>query len=282
MRIALTCDDAPTIAAQAPFVAADPQRMDRVRIALRQRGVEHCVAFVIGAHGVDDAPLRRWLDAGYELGNHTWEHAPTSGRDPAEFARSVQRCHELLVRVGAFARGQPQWFRFPYLDYGRDHSEQRAAHEALVRLGYRVAHATVDLHDDRFEAALGRAGQSETRTEIIGWRYRATARRCIDEARTRWPRATPQIPYFHFGGVSTRFIGDIVGRLIDEGATLCSLGEALAHPALRRTEGTGLLLGPRQRPLAERVLDRGRGLANRVDPTDGHWLGPLWPRHRTR
>lgn len=286
MRIALTCDDAPTIAAGPPHVQRDPRRMDQLRAMLQRRGVVHCAAFVIGAEVEDDGPLRRWLEAGYTLGNHTWGHEAASTTDADAFMESVARCDERLADVGAFEGEGPKWFRFPFLDHGPTEDTRRALGERLAKLGYATAHATVDLFDDRFEPAFGRARSSLStlHEQLVGARYRRAAHRALARARAEFGPAVPQVPYFHFGGVSTRFLEGIVQRWLERGAQLCSLSEALSHPALVRDTGTGLVQPPRTASvagrLAHKVAQKAKRLANAADPTRGGVLGPPYPRVR--
>src|SRR5262245_24482188 len=77
LSVALTLDDAPSIVEHG--VASDPSHMDAIRETLVAHGVRDCVAFVVGttARG-HEASLERWLDAGYELGNHTFDHRRAS------------------------------------------------------------------------------------------------------------------------------------------------------------------------------------------------------------
>lgn len=282
LRLALTCDDAPTIRAAPPLVQRDPARMDRLRIALRQQGVESCVAFVIGAEASDAGPLRRWLEAGYELGNHTHEHPAASAAGPEPFLESVARCDARLDALGAWPSGAPKWFRFPYLDHGADPEARARIAQGLRAMGYRIAHATVDLHDDRFEEALAHAEARGAwlRAELVGARYRHTADRALARARASLGPSTPQVPYFHFGAVSERFVAGVLRRWRRAGARFCGLDEALSHPELQREEGTGLLLGRRRPPLLERLGRRAQRLHNRLDPSRGRWVGPPWPRVR--
>ena len=282
MRIALTCDDAPTIAAEAPDVARDPRRMDRLRPTLQKRGVQHCVAFVIGAEVSDQGPLERWLEAGFQLGNHTWEHCAASRVGPEHCLDSVRRCHDLLVDVGAFEQGRARWFRFPYLDYGAD-AEQRARIAAGLReLGYETAHATVDLFDDRFEQALGRAlaGEQDVRAELIGARYRRVASDALRDASARFGEHVIQVPYFHFGAVSEAFFDGVLLAAQRRGDTFCRLEQALEQPELQRADGTGLILAQGADGLAVKVERRLKRLLNRLEPSAGRWLGPPWPRTR--
>ena len=124
LRLAFTLDDGPSVAEEGvPF---DPSRMDRCREVLQRHGIPHCVAFVIGSRCADKAALERWLQAGFELGNHTHDHKRASDLSVAQFVESLTRCDELLNEVGAFEGDRPRWFRFPCLDRGRGSASSSA------------------------------------------------------------------------------------------------------------------------------------------------------------
>src|SRR5690242_13902551 len=118
MQVALTLDDAPSIAASAP-IRFDASRMDAVRERLLQAGVPSCVAFVIGELTVGhEAVLQRWLASGYALGNHSDDHRSASEVGPGQLLDSVKRCDERLRSLGAFSPDRPCFFRFPFGDRG--------------------------------------------------------------------------------------------------------------------------------------------------------------------
>lgn len=73
--------------------------------------------------------LSRWLDAGLEIGNHTWDHPCLDRCAPEEQGDQVRRAHEWLVDL----LGQhPRLFAYPNGDR-TDHAEA-----VLAALGYEV------------------------------------------------------------------------------------------------------------------------------------------------
>lgn len=265
MKIAWTIDDAPTIA-PTRGVEADPSRMDRMRETLVQHGVRHCVAFVIGAHAEGhEGPLERWLGAGYELANHTWTHEAASVAGGDALLRSVERCDRLLDRLGAFADGSPRWFRFPYLDRGASAAERAAIEKGLADLGYRLAHATYDTFDHRFETPIGeaRARGNEAHLERAKKRYIRGALASLWAVRRAAARHglknLPHIGYGHFGAVGDTCLADLLRSLRRFGVTFVSLESAAQAPAYEAFEAdharSGLVLAD-QPAIDEKILRR--------------------------
>jgi peptidoglycan/xylan/chitin deacetylase (PgdA/CDA1 family) len=159
LRCALTIDDAP-----APEGYASGELMDAMRRTLERHGVKHCVAFVIGERAAGhEAELERWLAAGYELGNHTHEHAAASSLPAREVVRSFERCDAVLQRLGAFAGGRARYARFPFGDRGNDPPERVAIRRGVLDLGYTLADVSLSLSDYLYDAPL-QAALREGRT----------------------------------------------------------------------------------------------------------------------
>lgn len=233
MRCALTIDDAPTIAAGVR-VKADPGRMDRVREVLVRHGVAECVAFVRSALAVgEEARLRAWLAAGYELGNHTHGHLRAGAVTCDRFLKDVAQCDDVLETVGAFENGRQRYFRYPYLDRGVDEEARRTMACSIIGLGYRIAHGSVDLFDHAYEELLAAAlaAGDEAAAEAVGKRYVEVAVRSLlfedRRARRQLGRPVTHILYLHFGEVSTRFLPQLLERLQAMGVEFCSLREAM-------------------------------------------------------
>ncbi len=285
-RIALTCDDAPSIDA-LPGHPPEPARMDRLRDTFRAAGVAHCVAFVIGraARGAEDV-LERWLDAGYELGNHTDDHHASSARDVDATLRSIEACDALLRDVGAFDAGRTRWLRFPYLDRGADAAARARLQRGIEDLGYRIAPASTDLFDHRFEEPLAAAlaAGDTTRVAAIEHRYLAVVRASVRRATARThgaaARDVAQVAYLHFGLVWDRFGASALRALHAEGARWCpldeALGDALYADHVADATRNGLVVDTLPRPLVARILGRAAQWADRAGLT-GRALGPRWP-----
>lgn len=129
--------------------------MDAMRRALERHGVKNCVAFVIGERAAGhEAELERWLAAGYELGNHTHEHAAASSLPAGEVVRSFERCDAVLQQLGAFANGRARYARFPFGDRGKAPPERVAIRRGVLDLGYTLADVSLSLSDYLYDPPL--------------------------------------------------------------------------------------------------------------------------------
>jgi len=101
--------------------------------------------------------LDMWLDAGADLGNHTYSHADLSRTPVAQFEAEITR-GETVTRAALASRGrQLRYFRHPYLHTGLDMETRRAIESFLAARGYRVAPVTLDNADYMFAAVYGSA-----------------------------------------------------------------------------------------------------------------------------
>ena len=88
--------------------------------------------------------LKMWLDAGIELGNHTYSHSRFYNTPLEKFEEDVIRGEEvtkqLLAQKGLLLR----YFRHPTLNTGPNLESKRAFEKFLAARGYAVAPVTVD------------------------------------------------------------------------------------------------------------------------------------------
>jgi peptidoglycan/xylan/chitin deacetylase (PgdA/CDA1 family) len=103
------------------------------------------------------ALLRMWLDAGLELGNHTFSH-PDINRVPLNaFKEDVIR-GEAVTRELLKAKGQTlRYFRHPFLHAGNNIETKRDFEKFLAERGYRIAPVTIDNSEWIFARAYDNA-----------------------------------------------------------------------------------------------------------------------------
>ena len=150
-RIAVTIDDLPW-ARLDEITPPDLQARHERLIAALKQAVVPGVGFVnenkLEVDGKVDpqrlAMLEDWLDAGYELGNHTYSHADINEVGVDAFEKEILD-GERQLRPLLAERGQvPRWFRHPYLRAGRTAEEKAKVASFLQAHGYRIAPVTVD------------------------------------------------------------------------------------------------------------------------------------------
>ncbi|MCM3903494.1 MAG: polysaccharide deacetylase family protein [Pyrinomonadaceae bacterium] len=103
------------------------------------------------------ALLRMWLDAGLDLGNHTYSH-PDLNRIPLDtFKEDVIRGEEVTSEL-LKAKGRAlRYFRHPFLHSGNNIETKRELEKFLAERGYRIAPVTIDNDEWIFARAYDNA-----------------------------------------------------------------------------------------------------------------------------
>jgi len=176
-EVAVTFDDLPIAGVLSRDITSSRALTDRLLRAITAYHVP-VVGFVnegklAGDHGSVDADrvalLRRWLDAGIELGNHTYSHADFHTASLADFEADVIK-GEATTRRLLEERGRTlRFFRHPFLHTGRDLVTRAAFERFLAERGYRIAPVTIDNDEYIFAGAYDRTlqrGDAETARRV--------------------------------------------------------------------------------------------------------------------
>ena len=103
------------------------------------------------------ALLKMWIDAGLELGNHTYSHMDLHHNATDVFEQDVIR-GETITRALLKEKGKElRYFRYPYLHTGRDIETKSKVAEFLASRGYRNAPVTIDNAEWIFALAYEKA-----------------------------------------------------------------------------------------------------------------------------
>ncbi len=246
--IAVTVDDLPFVAHGLSLAAVRTLSHDLVA-ALAARKVP-AVAFVnedrLFVPGEVDARiaiLTEWLDAGMELGNHTWGHPGLTKTPLAEMEDAVVRGETvtrwLLERRGA----RPRWFRHPFAQTGTSQGTRDAFEAFLAARGYAVAPFTIEHEDWVFasaDAKLAADGDAEGQARLLeAYVANFDARVAFYEERSRalFGREIPQVLLSHANALNARAMPLLLARLEKRGYSFVTLGQALADPAWKSPDG---------------------------------------------
>ena len=153
-QVAITIDDLPAGAAQVMTASAITEMTTRLLATLKQQQVpavgfvnERKLYYKWGEVDARIAALNLWLDAGFELGNHTFAHTSLSRATLKDFEESVIQGESVTKMLLTQRNMKLRYFRHPYLDTGRDLQTRREAEAFLVGRGYRIAPVTLDAWD---------------------------------------------------------------------------------------------------------------------------------------
>lgn len=236
--IAITVDDLPT---HGPL----PPGMTRIGIArqmiaaLKQGGAAPVHGFVNAAGSErepDAAPvLALWRQVGMPLGNHTWSHADLDKVGADAFIDEIAHGETAL---GAFLDADNgRWFRFPYLDEGKDPTARLDVRKALAARGYHIAAVTMSFGDFLWNSAYPRC-VAQRDEKAIAWLEQSylaaaseAARRSQAESRAVHGRDIPYVLLMHIGAFSAHMLPRLIAQYRAEGFGFTTLPQAESDPA---------------------------------------------------
>ncbi|HJU86272.1 MAG TPA: polysaccharide deacetylase family protein, partial [Gemmatimonadota bacterium] len=194
------------------------------------------------ATGLRDEVLEAWIDAGHDLGNHTWSHPDLERTPLAAYLEDVDRgaapVDSLLRRRGR----RLVWFRHPFLHAG-DTPEKKAGLAAhLAQSGWRVAPVTVDnqewVYAWVYQAALARADTALAARVADAYLDHVDDAFAYFEARSREVvgREVPQVLLLHANRLNADLLEQLLGRVRARGYRFVDLSEAMEDPVYARED----------------------------------------------
>ena len=247
--IAVTFDDLPMATAPKEPLQRQREVTRRLTATLRARRIP-VVGFVNGSKLLVDGRiersrvdlLRMWLDAGAELGNHTFAHLDLHQIDLAAFEQELVRGEEGLAALVQSRGRRLQWFRHPFLHTGLSAEIRRQSETLLEERGYRVAPVTIDNADWIFAKAYDavrttgdRELMKRMRADYVHYMvaktnyYRAQARQLFG-------REIPHVLLVHANGINADAFDDLAQALLAEGARFVPLAAAVSDEAYRSAD----------------------------------------------
>jgi peptidoglycan/xylan/chitin deacetylase (PgdA/CDA1 family) len=246
-RVAITIDDGPVVDEMrdlANFERVSTGLIDALRaeqvpatIFINERQLN-----VQGQRDARVAVLERWLDAGFELGNHTYSHPSLNNVPLREFGDDVVK-GEVITRSLLEQRGRNLvWFRYPYLHSGVTAEIHQGIADFLEQRQYRVAPVTVDYADYAFASAYRtqlRAGALDAAARIkdayvaqidVGFEYAENASVELFGAEV------PQILLLHCNELNSTTLRESIARIRGRGYQFITLEEAMRDPAYQRPD----------------------------------------------
>ena len=254
-RIAISFDDIPRQA--GGFMTPDARTIALIA-GLHEAGVEQAAFFVTTGNLEDDygqggeARIRAYVAAGHVIANHSHSHGWLWNADAAEYIADLDKAE-------AWFKGRPghrAWYRFPYLDEGRDPERRDAVRAALRQRGLSNGYVTVDLWDwaiDDLASKALREGRAIDREALKGL-YVETIVQGADffdrTARATLGRSPVHVLLLHETDLNALFIADVVAALRADGWTIVPIDEAYRDPIAQVEPDTLYLGGGRVNALA--------------------------------
>jgi len=239
-QVAVTFDDLP-----APQGELEDMRRITTRLleSVKRNGVP-AVGFVnerkLYRRGEIDARtdlLRAWLDAGLELGNHTFSHINLQRAPLAEYEDDVIR-GETVTRMLLAERGMKlRYFRHPFLFTGTTPEYKKGLADFLAARGYTVAPVTLDNGDYIFADVYFKAkkrGDAETAKRVADAYvpYMESVFEHFERlSRETFGREVKQVLLLHANEINADRFDELAAMMKRRGYAFVTLEEALKDPA---------------------------------------------------
>ena len=246
-RVAITIDDGPVVGEPADVAAF--QRVTNGLIGSFQAEKVPVTIFineqqlnVPGQRDARAAVVEQWLDAGFEIGSHTYSHRSANNVPVDVFLEDIIK-GEVIMRPMLRARGRELvWFRYPFLHSGTTTEVHQTIVDFLDRHGYRVAPVTVDYADYTFASAWRRelrAGRID-----VAERIRQAYLEQVDVGFDRAERASievfgreiAQILLIHCNELNAMTLRESIQRMRARGYTFVTLDDAMRDEAYQRPD----------------------------------------------
>lgn len=282
-RVAITIDDGPVVGEMRDL--ANFQRISTGLIESLKAEKVPATIFInerqLNIQGQRDgraAVLTQWLDAGFDLGNHTYAHPSLNSVSLWQFQDDVVR-GDVITRALLSERGRKLvWFRYPFLHSGTTPEVHQGILDFLEQRSYRVAPVTVDYADYTFAGAytrMLRAGDAEVAAKIraayldqvdVGFEH---AEKISKELFGYEP---PQILLIHCNELNSVSLPESIARMRKRGYTFISLEEAMNDRAYHRPD---TFAGPGGSWLSRTATTMGRPLQPGTGPRVPRWITEL-------
>jgi peptidoglycan-N-acetylglucosamine deacetylase len=236
--VALTFDD-------LPAAGSLPAGQNRTKVAtalaaeLKANRLEGTYAF-LNAVKLENDPdsqqaLRAWLDAGMNIGNHTWSHLGLNDNTAEAFEHDIALDEPALEQYAEVRDWH--WLRFTYLAEGNTVEKRRAVRQWLSEHRYRTAEVTLDFSDYAWNEAYSRCSVKPDH-EAISWlkqSYLENAAEYVragrEEERLVWGHEIPNVMLLHATAFTALMLPDLLDQLRREGFRFAALAEVEADPA---------------------------------------------------
>jgi peptidoglycan/xylan/chitin deacetylase (PgdA/CDA1 family) len=181
------------------------------------------------------AVLKMWLDAGLELGNHTYSHMDLHRKPAIDFEQDVIRGESVTKQLLNDQGKKLRYFRHPYLHTGLDLETKQRIDKFLAERGYTIAPVSIDNAEWIFALAYEKSS-ADMKTKIAE-SYISYMREKISyfekESHLLVGRNIRQILLIHANQLNADHLPSLIKMIREKGYKFITLNEALQDEAYR-------------------------------------------------
>ena len=276
-QVAITIDDLPRGGDGGPYDLAGMREMTAKLLRPFRDQKIPVIGFVnAGRRNVDPDGLRQildlWLDAGAELGNHSYSHPDINVVALDTYTADIVK-GEPAIRAALSARGKTlEFYRHPFLHVGATPEVKKGLQDFLDRRGYRVAPVTLDNADYAFAAVYRQpAFRERARREYVPYMQSVIEffeRRSVEVV----GREIPQVLLIHANQLNADLLPELLEMLRRRGYEFVTLARALQDPAYQLPEN---YVGRNGFSWIHR-WSRAKGMPPQGEPDAPEWVMKNW------
>ncbi len=188
------------------------------------------------------AILKMWIDAGFELGNHTYSHIDMFSATPEKFEEDLVTGEQITKKLLAAKGKQELYFRHPYLNTGATLEKKIAFDKIIAAHNYIVAPVTVDNSDYMFAAVYADAMKKKDRAlmQRVAEAYVPYMNAVLEfyeqQSKTLLGYEIKQILLVHANALNAEHFGEVITMMKKRGYKFISITEALTDKAYQLTD----------------------------------------------
>ena len=272
-EVAITIDDLPRGGDGGPYDPATVRVMTQELLRPFREQAIPVTGFVNAGRHAGTAPETRalldlWLDAGADLGNHSYSHLDINSVPLATYTDDILK-GEPPLREALGARGKAlSYYRHPYLHAGKTAEAKAGLQAFLDQHGYRVAPVTLDDGDYEYAAAYTKARfRARVRREYIPYMESVVA---FFEARSVevTGHEVSQILLIHANQLNADLMPQLLDMFRRRGYRFVTLEQALRDPAYQLPED---YVGPGGFSWIHR-WSMSKGMPSKAEPDPADWV----------
>ena len=183
--------------------------------------------------------LRMWLDAGLELGNHTYSHRSLNSIPLAEYQADLLKGEAITRDLLGAKKKKLRYFRHPFLQTGRSLEIKAQFNTFLAEHGYTIAPISFDNADYIFSRAYDNAFDKKDTALMkrVGEAYVPYMESKLDywerQSAKLFGREISQTLLIHANFINSDYFDDLASMFKKRGYRFVTLEEALKDDAYR-------------------------------------------------
>ena len=243
--IAITIDDLPVVSTRPDL--KNRQEITRKLLAHITKAKVPAIGFVnenklYTGNKRDEAQidlLRAWLNAGLELGNHTYSHMSLHDNSLEDYEANILKGEIITKELLEAKKMKMRYFRHPYLWTGLSLEIKSDLSDFLIEHNYTIAPVTIDNSDWIFASAYDKSFDKGDKKLMrqVGEAYVPYMKAKMDywerQSVKLFDREIKQILLLHANFINSDYFDDIAKMLKTRGYKFVTLEDALEDEAYR-------------------------------------------------